>query len=182
MKHCWPDGDLRAYLDGEVAADARERIAAHLEFCTVCTARYREISERAAWVSAVMALSESAPPVGTPRLRPRRWPVAAVALAAVLAIAFVMLPRPAPVRRASVAKAVAPPALVATTAPMAVRAVVHRPAPRPPTPAEEFLRLDDEPIETATLVRVSADNGALQADLIVGPDGRAHAIRVIRNR
>jgi 2-polyprenyl-6-methoxyphenol hydroxylase-like FAD-dependent oxidoreductase len=44
------------------------------------------------------------------------------------------------------------------------------------------VRLDDEPIETATVVRFSADNGALQADLIVGPDGRAHAIRIVSNR
>jgi anti-sigma factor RsiW len=179
MNHCWPDGDLRAYLDGEVTVDARESIDAHLEACPACTARYRELSERAAWVSAVMALSESRPPVSAARWRPHRWRVAAVALAAVLAIAFVMLPKHAPVRPARIAKVVAP---APTAEPAAVRPVVRRRAPRPPTPGEEFLRLDDEPIETATLVRVSADNGALQADLIVGPDGRAHAIRIVRNR
>jgi hypothetical protein len=99
-----------------------------------------------------------------------------VVLAAALAIAFFLLPKHAPVHSApAVAKAVAPPA-------PAVHSAVHRRAPRPPAQAEEFVRLDDTPIETATVVRISADNGALQADLIVGPDGRAHAIRIVSNR
>jgi len=183
MKHCWTDGDLRTYLDGELPADARASIAAHLEACPACTARYGELSERAAWVSAVMTLSESGPPLRARRLRTRRWPVAAVALAAAAAIAFFLLPKHAPVPSApAVAKAVAPTAPAPTTAPAAVGRAVHRRAPHPPAQAEEFVRLDDEPIETATVVRFSADNGALQADLIVGPDGRAHAIRIVSNR
>jgi len=86
--------------------------------------------------------------------RPRRWLVGAAGLAATLAMAFFLLPKHAPVR----------------------------PAPAVAKVAEEFVRLDDYPIETATVVRVSAEDGALQADLIVGPDGRAHAIRIVRNR
>jgi anti-sigma factor RsiW len=179
MKHCCPDGDLRAYLDGEAAAEVRASMAAHLDACPACAARYRELSERAAWVSATMALSESAPPLAARRARPSRWPVGVVALAAVLAVAFFLLPRHAPAPPAPpVAQVAARPAPVPTAAPAAVDHVVHRPAPRPPAPAEEFLRLDDEPIETATIVRVSTDSG-LQADLIVGPDGRAHAVRVV---
>jgi hypothetical protein len=168
MKKCWPDGDLRAYIDGELASDAREAVAAHVEACSACVARYRELAERAEWVSAVMALSESTPRTSTPRTstprpRPRRW-MAVLPLAAALAIGFVMLPKRAPVRMALAAKVVAPPPA----------------APAPP--AEEFLRLDDDPIETATIVRISADNGGVQADLIIGPDGRAHAIRVVANQ
>ena len=34
MKHCWTDGDLRAYLDGELPADARASIG--LLKCMVC--------------------------------------------------------------------------------------------------------------------------------------------------
>jgi hypothetical protein len=106
-----------------------------------------------------------------------------MALAAALAAAFFFLPKHAPVPPApAVAQLAAPPALVPTAAPSVVaHPTVDRPAPRLPAPTEEFLRLDDEPIETATIVRVGTDSG-LQADLIVGPDGRAHAIRVVRHR
>jgi anti-sigma factor RsiW len=195
MKQCWLDGDLRAFADGELPSESLQQIAEHLEICPACRERYRELSECAARVYGLMALSE-----GTPAVRPRRWRVAAVlssaALAAALAMAFVLLPNHAPIRPAPVA----PPAVLllpAQSAATGVRpalmhstgmhsggkhSILRRPAQRYPEPAEEFLRLDDEPIETATVVRVSAENGALQADLIIGPDGRAHAIRVVRNR
>jgi anti-sigma factor RsiW len=177
MKNCWQDGDLRAYVDGELTPGARQTIAAHLGACSTCSARYRELAERAAWVYATIELSETRSPA-----RPRRWLVGAAGLAAALAIAFLLLPKHAPVRPApAVAKVAVPPAPVQTATPV-VHPVVRRPAPRPPQPAEEFVRLDDYPIETATVVRVSAEDGALQADLIVGPDGRAHAIRIVRNR
>jgi anti-sigma factor RsiW len=182
MKNCWPDGDLRAYIDGELAPDARAAIAAHLEACSACGARYRELAERAAWVSSVMDLVENAPAIRAARPRPRRWLVGLAGLAAGLAIAFAMLPKRAPVHPTpAIAKAIVPPAPVRAAA-QVLHPVVHRAAPRRQQPPEEFLRLDDEPIETATIVRVSAEDGALQADLIVGPDGRAHAIRLVRNR
>jgi len=180
MKQCWLDGDLRAFADGELPSESLQQIAEHLEICPACRERYRELSECAARVYGLMALSE-----GTPAVRPRRWRVAAVlssaALAAALAMAFVLLPNHAPIRPAPVA----PPAVLMHSTGMhsgGKHSILRRPAQRYPEPAEEFLRLDDEPIETATVVRVSAENGALQADLIIGPDGRAHAIRVVRNR
>jgi len=180
MKDCWPDGDLRAYLDGELAADSLEKVAAHLADCRGCSERCHRLTARTAWVSAVMALSESTP--AAPRLRPRRWRVAAaLALAAALAVAFVTSPKRVPVPPAPVIAAVALPPPIETPAPK-VRPVSHRLVPRRLAPTEEFTRLDDEPIETATVVRVSADNGTLQADLIIGPDGRAHAIRVVSNQ
>ena len=105
-----------------------------------------------------------------------------MALAAALGVAFFLWPRHAPRHPApAVTQMAAPPAPVPTAAPRVAHPTVDRPAPRPPAPAEEFLRLDDEPIETATIVRVGTDSG-WQADLIVGPDGRAHAIRVVHNR
>jgi anti-sigma factor RsiW len=180
MKNCWPDGDLRAYVDGELTPESREAVAAHMQACSACDAHHRQLAERAAWVSSVISLAEGTAEVSTPRQRPRLWPAAVLPLAAVLAIAFVLLPKRAPVRPASIAKVVVPPPLVQAAAP--ARPVAHRPAPRPAAPAEEFVRLDDDLIETATIVRVSVDNGALQADLIIGPDGRAHAIRVVRNQ
>jgi hypothetical protein len=188
MKNCWRDGDLRAYVDGELAPESRERLAAHLQVCPACDGRYGELAQRAAWVSAVMAGAEDAPAMPVARPRPRRWTLATIALAATLAIAFVMLPKRVPVHPAPpVAKVVVPPAPVAQTAPFGRGSLTLRThtEPRPQgavhrEPPEEFLRLDDEPLETATIVRVSAEDGALQADLIVGPDGRAHAIRLVR--
>jgi anti-sigma factor RsiW len=177
MKNCWQDGDLRAYVDGELTPGARQTVAAHLVACSTCGARYRELAERAAWVYATIELSEARLPTC-----PQRWLVGAAGLAAAMAIAFLLLPQHAPVRPApAVAKVAVPSAPVPIATPV-VHPVVRRPAPRPPKPAEEFVRLDDYPIETATVVRVGAEDGALQADLIVGPDGRAHAIRIVRNR
>lgn len=190
MKQCWPEGDLRAYLDGEAPADVRERIAAHLAVCSACDARRHELSERAAWVSNLMAMLPSTEPVGALRIAPapvghgRRWAMAGLAMAAGLAIAFAMLPRHG---NAPVA-VVAPPAPavvpVAVEPPVVVKPAVmrqHVARQRPAVLRADFLRLDDEPIETGTVVRVSAENGDVQADLIVGPDGRAHAIRMIGN-
>jgi anti-sigma factor RsiW len=188
MKRCFEDGDLRAFADGELPVESLQEIAGHLETCPSCSARHRELSRRAARVYGLMAgLSEVDHAIQIPRARPRRrWWLATLPLAAALAIAFVRLPHRAPVRPSTVAQATVPAAPLQTAAPAARPAVAHpvakRRAARRPAPDEEFLRLDDEPIETATIVRVSADSGALQADLIVGPDGRAHAIRVVRNR
>jgi anti-sigma factor RsiW len=180
MKDCWPDGDLRAYFDGELTPDSRE----HLDTCPACGARYRELSERAARVSALLAglpEGEYAAPAS------RKWVPAALVLAAGLAIAFLMVPKHGTVKSRPVAKIidVTPPVTVAVateaSAPR-VPAVHHAVARRPAAVSEEFLRLDDDPIETGTLVRVSAEDGALVADLIIGSDGRAHAIRVIGNQ
>lgn len=207
MNRCFEDGALRAFADGELPVEQLQEVAGHLEICPACSERHRELSQRAARVYGLMAGLSEVGPVPAPLARPRRrWWLAALPLAAALAIAFVLLPHRAPVRPTTVAQATMPSALLQTAAPAARPAVSHpvggmrrpdefgsvsalhpvgtgkRRAARRPASPEEFLRLDDEPIETATIVRVSADSGALQADLIIGPDGRAHAIRVVRNQ
>jgi hypothetical protein len=45
-----------------------------------------------------------------------------------------------------------------------------------------FLALDDEPIESGVVMRVGVDPGNLQADIVFGPDGRAHAIRLVSGK
>jgi hypothetical protein len=177
MKNCWQDGDLRAFFDGE--AESADAIAAHLTECAACSSRYRELSERATRISAMMAgLEYAVPSLSTRKL----WVPAVLAFAAALAIAFLMLPKHRTVRPAPVARAIEAP--MPQPVPVATRPAVvqHAVARRPQTVSEEFLRLDDDTIETGTLVRVSAEDGALVADLIVGPDGRAHAIRVVSNQ
>jgi hypothetical protein len=183
MKQCWPDGDLRAFLDGELP-----QLGEHLDVCAACSARYRELAERAGRVTNLLAML---PETGVLRNLParehyrRRWAVAALSLAAAIAIGFVVLPKRHSTP-ASVGKAPAAVAHETATAPVAKaetpRRVARRAAARPRPPHENFLRLDDEPLETGTIVRVSAENGDVQADLIVGPDGRAHAIRMVSNQ
>lgn len=175
MRECCGDGDLRAYVDGELAD--RAEVAAHLESCAECRARYGEIAARAARVSTLMGMLSEAPRVG----QRRRWIAAALALAAALAIGFVVFPKHRDVASAPVAKASAP-AVAAPAVATAPRSVVRHAAVRRPAVRESFVRLDDDPLETGVIVRVSAENGDVQADLIVGPDGRAHAIRVVSNQ
>ena len=59
---------------------------------------------------------------------------------------------------------------------------IRRPRVQPATPANHFLALDDEPIETGVIMRVGVEPGNFQADIVFGPDGRAHAIRLVNAR
>jgi anti-sigma factor RsiW len=194
MKPCWPEGDLRAYVDRELPLETQERIGGHLKSCADCSARYQEISARAARVSGMIGILPETATAGAVRALPvgarhgRQWAVAALALAAALAIGFVVLPkrgrRIAPAGNAPVIAASVPAERPAVVAPATLRHSARRQAaqPRPVSDAGYFLRLDDEPIETGTVVRVSAENGDVQAELILGPDGQAHAIRIVNNQ
>jgi len=189
MKRCWPDGELRAYLDGELPADTLAAVGAHLEDCPACSARYRELSGRADCVSNWMAalVETPAPPV---RMAPGRsghrtgWAVAGLLAAAAVVAAFVLAPKkpdaPVTVQPAAMAQAPVEPAPAPKVA--AVQPALRHRSPKPAAARAEFLRLDDEPIETATIERVSAENSDIQADLLVGPDGRVHAIRFLSNQ
>jgi anti-sigma factor RsiW len=185
MKDCWQDGDLRAYADGELPAESLLEIAGHLEVCSACSRRYRELSDQAARVSALMAaLSEVAPAAPAPLVYSRRrWYRAALPLAAALAVAFLALPKHRAIQPPeSVAVAPAPVAVAKVEAPVVRPRRFVRHAKPHTAPPEEFVRLDDEPLETGMIVRVAAENGNVQAEMIVGPDGRAHAIRIVGNQ
>ena len=60
-------------------------------------------------------------------------------------------------------------------------------APRPAPPAgtaqaaRPFIALDNEPIETGMVVRVAFGPNQVQADVIVAPDGRPRAYRLVDN-
>lgn len=183
MKECWAEGDLRAHLDGELPAEEGAQLAEHLKVCAECGGRYAELGRRAARVAGWMAvLAEPAPaPVALPSRNRFQYAVAALALAAGLAIGFAMLPKRGKEPGRIAAPVAQAPVLVT---PLAV-AVARPPAPRPQRPrkavvrADYYLPLDDEPIETGTVMRVGLANGDVQAELILGPDGRAHAIRMV---
>jgi hypothetical protein len=192
MTQCWPQGALRAYLDGELPTGDMQQVAAHLGECRACDGLCRELAARAAHVSALMELlpelGEAVPrPVGVPRRR-ANWIGVAVALAAGLAVAVYLLPdrhpretlvrpalRPTPPTVAAVA-AIAP-APAQTPEPPARRRP-RRVRPTPPEPAY-FVALDDEPFESGVIMRMDVTPGNVQADIVFGPDGRARAFRLV---
>jgi hypothetical protein len=45
--------------------------------------------------------------------------------------------------------------------------------------SDDFVSLDDEPISTGVVLRVELGPKGVPADVIFGPDGRPHAIRLV---
>ncbi|MDR3701750.1 MAG: zf-HC2 domain-containing protein [Candidatus Sulfopaludibacter sp.] len=189
MKQCLREGELRAWLDGELPAEQVSAAERHVAECAECAARHRQVADRAALVSGWMeSLSAGIPgPVAMPRRPARRaavW-VAVSAIAAGLILAAVLS---RPQGRTPVKAALAqPPASVAVQEPPAATAVVsvpvlpvrRAPARRARTaPVQYYMALDEEPIDTGLVMRVALPSG-LQADVIVDGDGRARAIRPI---
>jgi len=201
MSECWPVGALRAQLDRELPPDEMDRVAAHLGECAECARLSRELATRAEWLGVWM--NELPSPeldwrVAAPRRAAAgsRWIGLAAGLAlAGLALAAWLLPR---YRDVAI---VAPPVVISAPPPVmaespgnpqtmavlpAKRAVLRGPARRPraraQTVSDEFLALDDEPIETGVVMRVGVEPGNVQADIVFGQDGRAHAIRLVGTR
>jgi anti-sigma factor RsiW len=199
MTQCWSEGELRAYLDRELPTEDMQRVAAHLGDCTVCDGLCTELAGRAAHVSALMELlpewtgaaPRAAAPVKRRTARPN-WVGIAVAVAACLALAAYLKPKREPREEALVVPA---PAVAATPPPVSIAASAmapaavepaERPAPRRarrvqatvPEPAY-FVALDDEPFESGVIMRVDVKPGNVQADIVFGPDGRAHAFRLV---
>jgi hypothetical protein len=206
MSQCWSEGALRAYLDRELPPDDMNLAAAHLGDCAVCDGLCTALAARAAHVSALVETLVETPgepeEVKWPRPLPprvdrtrRQWAGAAVALAAGLALAALLVPLPkGGVRHPPVsAHPPVPPAFAANAEqPAALPLVKERPARPLPARARRvrrateavdyFLALDDEPIESGVVMRVGVDPGNLQADIVFGPDGRAHAIRLVSGK
>jgi hypothetical protein len=115
-----------------------------------------------------------------------------VAVAACLALAVYLMPNRQPREEALVlpvrVPVAAPPPVAATAAAMTPAPVepAERPAPRrarrvrasAPEP-DYFVALDDEPFESGVIMRVDVKPGNVQADIVFGPDGRAHAFRLV---
>ena len=47
MTQCWSEGELRAYLDGELPPRDMDRLAAHLRECAACGGLCAELEVRA---------------------------------------------------------------------------------------------------------------------------------------
>ena len=198
MSECWDEGALRAYCDRELTTEELQRIASHLGGCAECHARYNELAARAARVGSLMnALTAVAPAAHSPARRPRPWlrPVAgtALALAAAAALAFVLIPKraaivptqPAPVARPHVQRTLRPIQAETSSPQTATPAKPVRAKSRRSRPAhsEEFLALDDDPIDMGVVMRVALDSNAdIQADVIYDADGRPRAIRPVSSK
>jgi anti-sigma factor RsiW len=195
MTQCWSEGELRAYLDGELPARDVERVAAHLKDCQACGRVCAELSGRAARIAAWLeAIPQLPPPSKIPAMRRSarhtgRW-VAAAGLAAALALALVTASlqsrrgtKPAPPPQTAAKIAPAPAAVAPPARPLEVKpAIVRRRLPAKPKPrVEYYVALDDEPIEAGVVVRVGFSGGQVPADVIFGPDGRARAIRLVND-
>ena len=192
MKQCLREGELRAWLDGELAASQVAAAERHMAECARCAAAYKQVADRAALVSGWMeSLSADIPaPAAAPRPAVRRtaaW-IAAAAVAAALVLAVALsgwhgrVPVQAPVKAtltlppvpAAVQEAPAEGAAVTPVGPVR-RAAAKRARP---TPVQYYMALDEEPIDTGLVMRVALASG-MQADVIVDGDGRARAIRPI---
>jgi Putative zinc-finger len=192
MNGCWSEGELRAWVDGELPARDMERVGAHIEVCGTCHALWEEVSTRGTRVGTWLeALPEMAAPVKLPAI-PRRAqsmkPLGigggiAAALLVTLLLSHTSAPHPQPVPAQAVLKLAPPRAVSVASAPRVKRAIRRRLRPKNKPRIEDFIALDNEPLETGIVVRVSLDTGpdgvAIPADVIVGPDGRPRAIRLI---
>jgi anti-sigma factor RsiW len=194
MNGCWSEGDLRAWLDGELPPPDQHAVERHLAACPACAETLQALQRCAQRVSMLMGeLAAPAPPATVlPVRRPSwRWTGIPAAIAAGLVLAFLLVPHRALPTAPPTPKTPPSPAVVPNTASVA------RPAPRPAAisqtrprravPAkppqqqtgEYYLALDDEPIDTGVVMRVAlADNS--QADVIFDSQGRARAIRPIK--
>ena len=197
MTQCWPEGALRAYLDGELPGEDMQRVSAHLADCQICDGLCNELAARAAHVSALMELLPEWGAMPRPASGVRRranWVRVAVALAAGMALAVFLLPD----RHRQEAQVRLGPAPVPSPAPPAVApavvAIASGPAhpPGPPAPRRQrrarptaapepayFVALDDEPFESGVVMRMDVKPGNVQADIVFGPDGRARAFRLV---
>lgn len=203
MRQCWSEGDLRAWLDGELAATEMELISGHLAECPACAKAVGALRLRASRVSALMG--ELAEPTFAENLiafpapkAPRRvrfapwgW-VAAAAACFMVAVLALRGTAPQPLAPTPAANPVAPvlqPAeraqeAPAASAPRLLPKPQAQPAPAAPAPARRpdvqyFLALDDAPIDSGVVMRVALGPAQAPADVLYGLDGRARAVRLV---
>jgi anti-sigma factor RsiW len=205
MRKCVPEGELRAYLDGEGSPDVLASISEHLRECAACRESLERVGRRSEFVASLLGVlpePEVAAPLEMPRAVPGRVRWAPVALALAACLAFVFVIRIAthgpsapigrePAQTASSAPAAArvaasePPTAVEAPAQGNVTARVRPQRAKPRAPAKPrqdaptFLALDNEPIEAALIMRVALGPEETPADVMFGPDGRARAIRLV---
>jgi hypothetical protein len=206
---CLDEGTLQAYLDSELPEARIRRAADHLEGCAHCRERLARLEAAMACVNVCLnalapegldaqPLAHGAIVKVASKTRGGRWRWAAVGLAAALAAPVALLFTNAHAAKKK-ARSPEPPAplvsLQGPASPQPHRTVAVRkrlPAARktkPQSTLEGFVALDDaDPIQMGIVVRVmvpvsdaSMSGGVkeIAADLMIGDDGRARAIRFV---
>lgn len=163
---------LMLAADGELDAEQTARLEGHVELCAACQleqARFRELDRD---LSAYGDFLEQVAPVAMPRRRVfglARWvPVMAAGLAAVLFLGVILVHRLSPVRSSDVSQ----------------ESFVPIPYVLPLDPYESATVMRME-VPVAALIAIgykldTADPTAVvSADVLVGEDGRAHAVHVL---
>lgn len=190
MNRCWPEGEWRAYLDRELPPRELAAGAEHLKECRRCTALSEVLEKRAervgAWLGEletgnVEAVPEpAAVPVRRPAVLIWRPVLAAAAVLACAAVLFMALRQPpygqvvrVPFPAPHAAVPVLPP-VVRQPQPEADRS---KPRGRVVTPAQYYIALDDEPIESGVVARVTLPDSGMLADVIYDDEGRPRAVR-----
>jgi anti-sigma factor RsiW len=209
MTQCWTEGELRAWLDGELPAPEMERLSAHLAECSECAKALGVLRLRASRVSAL--LDELAEPVfagekliafpAKPVARSKTlavWGSVAAAVAACFLFAVVAMQNGAhrggvrrPMTSTPSVPALSAPAESAVEAPAPQYPPVRRnvrkryaqpmPAPRAPKrpDVQYFMALDNEPIDSGVVMRVALGPAEAPADVLYSLDGRARAVRLV---
>ena len=173
-------GWMAQFVDGDLGCEESARLQKHLEGCAQCRTALAEFSkidgELTAW-GAMVAAENPERPGARERLEarmlqatarpPTRWvPVAGAAIAAALLLAVLPSTKPKPSLEAH-----------------AEQTFIEIPylAPLDPRENATVLRMD---IRVSTLMSLgyrvgAAPEAVLPADVLVGEDGRAHAVRVL---
>jgi hypothetical protein len=191
MNACLKTGILQAHLDGEPVS---AKIWEHVDQCAKCAKRLESMRSTASDVDALLDLisQEPVPAFQIARSHRRAWRGVAIgALAAAVLLAILLTHRPRqpqiPVVENRVEMAASEPAPVASvpTAPPQRKR-------RAPTQVEYFWALRDmeQPIQLGTVVPVSLpaslldaaapESARIQAEVLVGDDGRPQAIRFLQ--
>lgn len=186
MSGCWQEGEWRAWIDGELPPGDMAAGREHLLECRACANLQAELASRASRVGIWMADLDRTPvPIRRKRPSGISWQWAAgIALAAALAAAFILSSRQVEVVQAPTVAAQPAAARPMEQTPLRAAAVSVQPvrpartARRKTPQVQFFVALDEEPIDTGTVMRVTLDSG-IEADLIVDAGGRPRAIRPI---
>jgi len=191
---CLDEGTLQAYLDSELTEAQMQHAADHLGACAACGGQLARLQDTAARVSALLDLLPAPDAMAQlPSTRTavrRRWAAAGLAAAAIAAsiALFVAGHRPTLKTPPLAKKETAPVLAPAVAVPVRTARVAQPKRARPPIlkqpPAmDDFVLLGDaDPMQLGMVIRVMvpiSDAQEIAADLVVGEDGRARAIRFV---
>jgi len=180
---CLDEGTLQAYLGQELSEAETALSASHLTDCDSCRVRLARLEASATHVRALLDLGALDLPVRrtAPAVAGLRWSWSAAALVVLFFVAAGRLQTPRP-----------PAAVAKTASPAPVQRIARAARPhvsRPPPVVNAFIPLDDaDPIQMGMVVRVmlpvtgaAANEGiaGIAADVVIGEDGRARAIRFV---